>query len=78
MEDLFSSEVSRENRHVVFYFIKCIIVGQYETLGVMRKHIFNFIKSHNIVEDLSCRLNIVLYFNIYYLLEFTYSHSIFF
>ncbi|XP_050540898.1 tuberin-like isoform X2 [Daktulosphaira vitifoliae] len=59
VKDLLSSDVAKEHRNVVFTFIKCIIVGQYETLGIMRKHIFNFIKSHNIVEDLSCRLELL-------------------
>ncbi|XP_050444478.1 tuberin [Adelges cooleyi] len=59
VQDLFSNDVAKEHRNIAFSFIKNIIIGQYETLGIMRKHIFNFIKSHEIAEDLSCRLELL-------------------
>lgn len=45
---------------MVFSFIKSIILGQFASLGILRKHFFNFIKNHNIAEDISYRLNIVV------------------
>lgn len=49
-----------EHRHMVFSLIKSIILGQFGNLGILRKHFFNFIKNHNIAEDISYRLNIVV------------------
>lgn len=60
VHDLFSSNIAKEDRHLVFEFIKSIILGQFGSLGILRKHFFNFIKNHNIAEDLSYRLNIVV------------------
>lgn len=60
VHDLFSTNVATEHRHSVLSLIKSIILGQFGNLGILRKHFFNFIKNHNIAEDISYRLNIVV------------------
>jgi len=60
VHDLFSHHVPKEDRHLVFTLIRSIILGQFGNLGMLRKHFFNFIKSHTIAEDISYRLNIVV------------------
>jgi len=67
VHDLFSANVPPETRHSVFSFIKAIIIGQFSSLGILRKHFFNFIKYHNIADDLPYRLDLLLlnYKNLY-------------
>lgn len=58
--DLFSQNINTDKRHLVFDLIKSIIQGQFGSLGMLRRHFFNFIKTHNIPEDISHRLKIVV------------------
>ncbi|XP_060838182.1 tuberin isoform X2 [Rhopalosiphum padi] len=59
VHDLFSHHVPKEQRHLVFNLIRSIILGQFGNLGMLRKHFFNFIKSHTIAEDISYRLELL-------------------
>lgn len=52
MKDLLQKDVEKEHRHICLYFLKCLIQGQIEKLGIMRSHFFNVIKSHDIAEDI--------------------------
>uniref|UniRef100_A0A8D8YNL1 Tuberin n=5 Tax=Cacopsylla melanoneura TaxID=428564 RepID=A0A8D8YNL1_9HEMI len=57
--DLLRPEVPKEFRCVTFQFMRCIVQGQYETIVFMRRKIFLLIQTHNIVEDLVQRLELL-------------------
>lgn len=50
-KDLLGPENSKEHRHITFSFLRCLVQGQYEKLGMMRVHLFRLVKDHNIADD---------------------------
>ena len=63
MHDLTDKDVPKEHRHITLNFLKNLITGQYSRLSaIMRVKFFNFIKEHDIPEDISFRyININIY-----------------
>ncbi|XP_072035978.1 tuberin-like isoform X2 [Amphiura filiformis] len=58
ISDLLDPKLPTESRHLVLNFIKCIIMGQHDRLGLMREHFFNILRNHSIFEDLPLRLDL--------------------
>ncbi|KAK6623829.1 hypothetical protein RUM44_010685 [Polyplax serrata] len=59
VRDLLHKDVEKEHRHVCLHFLKCLVQGQYEKLGIMRSHFFKIIKNHGICEDVACLLELL-------------------
>lgn len=53
VRDLLQKEVEKEHRQACLHFLKCLVQGQYEKLGIMRTHFFNIIKEHDLTDDVS-------------------------
>ncbi|KAJ8037419.1 Tuberin [Holothuria leucospilota] len=56
--DLLDPCVLSEHRQLVLHFLKCLIIGQYEYLGVMRAVFFQVIRGHNVFDDLPQKLDV--------------------
>jgi hypothetical protein len=59
LQDLLQREVPKEHRHLVFYFFRCLVQGQYDKLGLMRVHFFRVIKTHDVPEDVAPRYVVI-------------------
>lgn len=51
IKDLLEPSVPMEIRHYVFGFIRSLIGGQYEELGMLRAHFLKVVDEHDIRED---------------------------
>ncbi|XP_049853714.1 tuberin isoform X1 [Schistocerca gregaria] len=59
VKDLLSQDIPKEHRHATFYFIRSLVQGQYDKLGMMRVHFFRIVKEHNIPEDTVVRFELL-------------------
>jgi tuberous sclerosis protein 2 len=51
LKDLLESSKPTEARHVVLGFLRALIEGQYEDLGILRAHFLRVIQTHSNIED---------------------------
>ena len=51
VKDLLDKPNSIESRHCVLGFLRALISGQYEELGVLRAHFLHVVQDHTIEED---------------------------
>lgn len=79
LQDLLQRDQARENRHLTFTFLRCLIQGQYERLGQLRAHFFRVIKQYDHPEDTTDRFELLntLTFNGKDILYFEEEVSIF-
>ncbi|XP_015113598.1 tuberin [Diachasma alloeum] len=60
VEDLLNKDVPREHRHIALNFLCCLVQGQYTKLSsLMRVKFFKVVKDHDIIEDISPRLELL-------------------
>lgn len=55
VKDLLQDNVCKEHRHLVLHFLRCLVQGQSERLGMMRNHYFRLVKTHPNPEDVGPR-----------------------
>ncbi|KAG8275330.1 Tuberous sclerosis 2-like protein [Homalodisca vitripennis] len=59
VKDLLQDNMMREYRHLGFYFLRCLVQGQNERLGMARVHYFQLVKNHKNPEDVGPRLELL-------------------
>ncbi|XP_054271198.1 tuberin isoform X2 [Macrosteles quadrilineatus] len=60
VKDLLNDPVAREHRHLAFHFLRCLVQGQAERLGIQRVHYFKLVKTHSNPEDVGQRLDLLM------------------
>ncbi|XP_071106055.1 tuberin-like isoform X2 [Haliotis cracherodii] len=58
ISDLLQPQVNTESRLVALHFLKCLLEGQLQNLGILRGHFFKVIKALTGPDDLSHRLDL--------------------
>ncbi|PIK60477.1 putative tuberin [Apostichopus japonicus] len=56
--DILDPCVSSEHRQLVLHFLKCLIIGQFDYLGVMRAVFFQVLRGHDVFDDLPQKLDV--------------------
>lgn len=51
VKDLLEPTQQAEARHLVLYFLRALVGGQYDDLNLLRAHFFNIIAQHKVEED---------------------------
>ena len=51
VKDLADPSQPQEARHVVFGFLRALVGGQFEELGILRAHFLRVVQNHVIIED---------------------------
>ncbi|KAJ8682291.1 hypothetical protein QAD02_018083 [Eretmocerus hayati] len=60
VHDLLGPDIPKEHRHITLHFLKCLIQGQFSRISpIMRLKFFNFVKDHEIPEDMGLRLELL-------------------
>ncbi|XP_014675180.1 PREDICTED: tuberin-like [Priapulus caudatus] len=55
--DLLYAQSPQDSRSLSMRFLQCLIVGQYEELGIMRAYFFKVIQDHDVAEDVVPRFD---------------------
>ncbi|XP_067671125.1 tuberin-like isoform X1 [Haliotis asinina] len=58
ISDLLQPQVNTESRQVALHFLKCLLEGQLQNLGILRGHFFKVIEALTGPDDLSHRLDL--------------------
>ncbi|XP_046568318.1 tuberin-like [Haliotis rubra] len=58
ISDLLQPQVTTESRQVALHFLKCLLEGQLQNLGILRGHFFKVIEALTGPDDLSHRLDL--------------------
>ena len=59
IQDLLESNQEKETRHNVFDFLVLLVLGQYNSLDMMRPQLFMFLKEHKVQDDLEKRISLL-------------------
>ena len=60
MQDLLEPAQERDTRHAALQFLRQVVVGQYNSLDMMRPVLFNFIRDHNVEEDFDEKVSLLV------------------
>ena len=60
VQDLLEPGQERETRHAVLEFLTLLVVGQYNSLDMMRPVLFNFIRDHKVQEDCDKKVSLLV------------------
>lgn len=56
VKDLLAEDVAREHRHIILYFLRCLVQGQYTKISsLMRVKFFTIVKDYKFHEDVGPR-----------------------
>ena len=60
VQDLLEPGQEKETRHAVLEFLTLLVVGQYNSLDMMRPVLFNFIRDHKVQEDCDKKVSLLV------------------